>query len=327
MRIGDKHSATRAGRARTSGDTEDLRRRGLRSSPIRTARSRPATSSSPRATTASPPIARSSTPRQARHVLQRRRHRQQCSRRRQPPAGRDRAAAGAGQETDVYFFGDTVEKIGPKKYRITNGGFTTCVQPTPRWDLTPDTVVLNIDHYTLLSRRCSGSRACRCSTCRPLLPDQREDRATGFLMPTYGSSTLRGQTIHNAFFWAIDRSQDATFMHDWFSKTGQGVGPSTATTSAAAPNGNITRTTLERARGDVSRSRTAACIAAGDAQLTSFAAARTRLLPGRLRARGRVDYFSSIATKQTFKTNIDDAYAQPAHVRRQRRSAPGATTR
>ena len=45
----------------------------------------------------------------------------------------------SNQPTDVYFFGDTVEKIGPRKYRITNGGFTTCVQPTPRWDLHADT--------------------------------------------------------------------------------------------------------------------------------------------------------------------------------------------
>src|SRR5262249_32625303 len=57
-----------------------------------------------------------------------------------------------GQDTNVYFFGDTVEKIGPKKYKITNGGFSTCVQPTPRWDLHADTVVLNIDHYTLLKQ-------------------------------------------------------------------------------------------------------------------------------------------------------------------------------
>ena len=35
---------------------------------------------------------------------------------------------------------------------------------------------------------------------------------------------MRGQTLSNAFFWAIDRSQDVTFMHDWFSKTGQGFG-------------------------------------------------------------------------------------------------------
>jgi LPS-assembly protein len=55
-------------------------------------------------------------------------------------------------------------------------------------------------------------------------PTKRDDRATGFLMPTYGSSSLRGQSIHNGFFWAINRSQDATILHDWFSKTGQGLG-------------------------------------------------------------------------------------------------------
>ena len=32
------------------------------------------------------------------------------------------------------------------------------------------------------------------------------------------------RSIHNAFFWAIDRSQDATIMSDWFSKTGTGTG-------------------------------------------------------------------------------------------------------
>ena len=33
----------------------------------------------------------------------------------------------------------------------------------------------------------------------------------------------------------------------------------------------------------------------------------SQLLPGRLRARGRVDYFSSIATNQTFSTNVNQA--------------------
>jgi len=36
-----------------------------------------------------------------------------------------------GQDTIVLFFGKSVEKIGPRKYKITEGGFTTCVQPTP----------------------------------------------------------------------------------------------------------------------------------------------------------------------------------------------------
>ena len=39
------------------------------------------------------------------------------------------------QEPDAYFCGETIEKLGPKTYRITKGGFTTCVQPTPRWEI------------------------------------------------------------------------------------------------------------------------------------------------------------------------------------------------
>ena len=55
-------------------------------------------------------------------------------------------------------------------------------------------------------------------------PIQDDDRATGFLIPTYGASSVKGQSLSNAFFWAISRSQDATFVHDWFSKAGQQMG-------------------------------------------------------------------------------------------------------
>ena len=55
-------------------------------------------------------------------------------------------------------------------------------------------------------------------------PIQSDDRATGFLLPTYGTSTFRGQSLSNAFFWAINRSQDLTLLHDWFTETGQGYG-------------------------------------------------------------------------------------------------------
>ena len=139
------------------------------------ARSRPATSSSRRATTASPPSAPSSTPRRGsarsttrsgiatRQAAARRRRGPAASRRRRWPARRP----------IVYFFGETIEKIGPKKYRITNGGFSTCVQPTPRWDLHAGTVVLNVDHYTLL-KNAVLQREGRADVlpADPVLPDQ-----------------------------------------------------------------------------------------------------------------------------------------------------------
>ena len=109
------------------------------------------------------------------------------------------------------FAGEVIEKIGPRKYKITNGGFTTCVQPTPRWDLRAGTIVLNLEHYTFLRNAVFNVKGV------PLLytpvmyyPTKKEDRATGILLPTLGSTTLRGESIHNAFFWVLDRSQDAT---------------------------------------------------------------------------------------------------------------------
>ena len=43
------------------------------------------------------------------------------------------------QEPDAMFRGREIHKIGPKKYRIVDGAFTTCVQPTPRWEMVSGT--------------------------------------------------------------------------------------------------------------------------------------------------------------------------------------------
>lgn len=212
-----------------------------------------------------------------------------------------------GQDHDVYFFGETVEKVGAQKYRITHGGFTTCVQPTPHWDLNAGSVMLNIDHYTVLRNAVLEVKGV------PMLylpfmyyPTKKEDRATGFLIPTYSNSTLRGQAIHNGFFWAIDRSQDATFLHDWYSRTGQGAGGEYRYNFGAGASGNLRAYLLDQQ---------AATFAQPDGTERSLAALRSyeirgdasQAFPLGLRARGRVSYFSSLTTAQTFNTNIFDA--------------------
>ena len=186
-----------------------------------------------------------------------------------------------GQDTDVFFFGESVEKLGPKKYKIKDGGFTTCVQPTPRWNLQADTVVLNIDHYTTLRQAVFTVKGV------PMLylpfmyyPTNKDNRATGFLIPTYGISTLQGQSIHNAFFWAINRSQDATFLHDWFSKTGQGVGTRVPLQLRRRIRRERPRLHARPARGDVPAGRRHDRRPCPRARATRCAAARTRRCRG-----------------------------------------------
>jgi LPS-assembly protein len=219
------------------------------------------------------------------------------------PAGGIVVPVATGLDTDVYFFGEKIEKLGTKKYRISNGGFSTCVQPTPRWDLSADTVVLNIDDYTLLRQALFKVKGVP-MLYLPIMyyPTKEEGRATGFLLPTYGSSTLRGPTFHNAFFWAINRSQDATFFHDWYSKTGSGGGVEYRYNMGGGSDGTITGYRLDDRATSYQTGSGITTLPAG----TSFTlrGGANQRLPGRMYARGRVDYFSSLITNQTLNTDL-----------------------
>ena len=135
----------------------------------------------------------------------------------------DSAAFGTMQP-DVQFYGETLEKIGEDKYLISHGGFTTCTQANPRWMMTSGSLKLRVDHYAFLRNTLLRAKGFPVLYL-PMMyyPLSKDNRSTGFLLPTYGSSTILGQTISNGFFWAINRSQDATVQHDWYSKTGQQV--------------------------------------------------------------------------------------------------------
>jgi len=213
----------------------------------------------------------------------------------------------AGQETDVYFFGDTVEKVGPKKYKITNGGFTTCVQPTARWEMHADTVFLNLEHYTVLRNAIFSVKGVpMLFTPFMVYPTKSGDRATGFLIPTYGSSSLRGQSIHSAFFWAIDRSQDLTISDDWYSKLGQGIGEQYRYNYGAFGDGSLYAHFLDQhdATFADSSGNTYTEPASKSYELRGSA---NQLLPGNIHLRANVNYFSSILTNQTLNTNIYNA--------------------
>ena len=207
----------------------------------------------------------------------------------------------------VYFFGETVEKIGPKKYRITKGGFSTCVQPTPRWEMSASTVVLNVDHYTLLKNAVMTVKGVP-MLYLPVLyyPTKREDRATGFLLPTYGISSLRGQALHNGFFWAINRSQDATFFHDWFSKTGQGIGTEYRYNYGRGTDGNLRAYVLNEKEVQYVLSDGSLGDPIPATRSYELRGGANQRLPGNLIARANIDYFSSLQTSQTFNTNIYD---------------------
>jgi len=210
------------------------------------------------------------------------------------------------QDPDVYFYGDMIEKISARSYRLTRGGFTTCVQPTPRWEVTSDSVVINLNDYAIARNMLLRVKGVPLMYL-PIIyyPIKDEDRATGFLLPTYGASTLRGQAISNAFFWAIGRSQDATFFHDWFTRTGQGAGAEYRYVSGQASYGNFRFYHLDQKQAEFVQSGSTSIL---PAQTTyQIQGAGNQAVGTAIRLHQRIDYTSNVITQQLYQQNLYQA--------------------
>lgn len=208
------------------------------------------------------------------------------------------------QEADMHFRGETLEKLGEKKYRLTNGGFTSCLQPTARWEFTSGSVTINIDRYVLATNTVFRVKGV------PLLylpviyyPLQEDNRSTGFLLPGYGMSSFRGQTIRNAFFWAINRSSDLTVEHNYFSKTGQAVSGEFRYIASEGSSGQVTASLLDE-KESVTVFPNGNVLDRPASRTTQVRGSLTQQLPGNFRAGAYADYTSNITTRSLYDQDI-----------------------
>jgi len=208
-------------------------------------------------------------------------------------------------DPDVQFYGETLEKVSDDTYVITNGGFTSCVQASPRWQMTSGSLRLRVDHYALLRNMMLKVKGVP-ALYLPYMyyPLSSDGRSTGFLMPSYGSSTYKGHTISNAFFWAINRSQDATFLHDWYSKTGQSIAGEYRYVSISG-SGNF-RSSLLNERPISYLSEGEEVEQAGRRSFNAFGNL-SQSLGGSWYAQGRADYSSDLTVDQLYSTDISRA--------------------
>ncbi len=117
-------------------------------------------------------------------------------------------------------------------------------------------------------------------------------------------------SISNAFFWAISRSQDATFMHDWFSKAGQQYGGEYRYVRGPGSEGSSTVSILNEPARTVEGSED---VVPGQRTYTVVGGIVQRL-PMNLRFRANANYYSSIVTQQNYQQNIFDATTSSAHA-------------
>jgi LPS-assembly protein len=119
------------------------------------------------------------------------------------------------------FTGNIVEKHGPDHYVVHDGTVTTCELPRPKWQFDARHITVDVEgnakiyngNFQLLGF--------------PIFyfpfvmhPVQKEQRQSGFLIPSFGNSSSKGFILGDSFFWVIDRSMDAMIGTEYFSRRG-----------------------------------------------------------------------------------------------------------
>lgn len=204
-------------------------------------------------------------------------------------------------EPEATFTAKLIEKIGPKKYRLTDATFTTCVQPSRRWQIMSSKLTFTVDKYaTMQNARLMVKDVSIMYLPFFYYPIQEDNRATGFLMPGYGSSTYRGFTLSNAFFWAISRNSDATIYHDWFTKSGQGAGLDYRYVNHSG-SGDVRLYAIN----EKSVLADDGTIVTPSKRSYEFRGNLVQRLPANISVQGRANFFTDVATQQLYQSDIN----------------------
>ncbi|HYK48689.1 MAG TPA: putative LPS assembly protein LptD, partial [Terriglobales bacterium] len=119
------------------------------------------------------------------------------------------------------FTGKIVEKQGPDHYLVRQGTVTTCELPKPKWRFEASRITVDVD----------GSAKIYNSTFQlggiPVVyfpfvthPVQKQQRQSGFLIPSFGNSSRKGKIIGESVYLALNRSMDITIGAEYYSKRG-----------------------------------------------------------------------------------------------------------
>jgi lipopolysaccharide assembly outer membrane protein LptD (OstA) len=207
-------------------------------------------------------------------------------------------------EPDVVFWGERIERTGERTYKLTKGGFTTCRQPTKRWEIYGTKGTVTLDERVTLTNAVIRVKGV------PLFylpfmyyPLEEDDRSTGFLLPNYSTSTYAGAGLRNAFFWAINRSQDATLYHDWFSKSGQKYGGEYRYIASPGSDGNVTFLLFNEKEQFAEDGVTVIRPASRSFETQGSI---SQALPRGFRLVGRANYAQDLATRQLYNQNVAD---------------------
>ena len=124
---------------------------------------------------------------------------------------------------DVYFRGEEIEQLEPGVFRIQHGVVTPCTQALPIWEFQARRFDLYANDHVTMKLPVFKVKGVPLIVLPALYwPIDEGHRSTGLLIPSIGTSSRKGFMYSQPFFWAINRTMDATLTFDYYSAAGTG---------------------------------------------------------------------------------------------------------
>lgn len=197
------------------------------------------------------------------------------------------------------FKGRQVDKVGPNRFVVHHGSVTSCELPHPKWIFSAERINFEVGDLAKLHNSLFRLRSI------PIIylpfaehPVEHVGRQSGFLVPSFGQSSVKGTIIGDSYFWAINRSMDMTAGLEYFSKRGFAQhGNFRAVTS---DNSNVTASYF----GVIDRGLGPAHVDQGGEDVKLQA---EQHFPNNVRAVASIEYLSSYLFRVAFAENFTTA--------------------
>jgi LPS-assembly protein len=120
---------------------------------------------------------------------------------------------------------DRADKTGADTFNLEDAMMTACQEKIPKWSFTAKRARIRLDHNAQVYNALFRIKNI------PILylpyasiSISKKDRSSGFLLPSSGSSSIKGRTVHLAYFQTLGRSADLLVRSDVFTRRGVGLG-------------------------------------------------------------------------------------------------------
>lgn len=115
------------------------------------------------------------------------------------------------QSGQVIFEGAIIEKKGENEYSTIKSEYTSCTTCPAAWSFSGQSIDAEIGGYALIKNSFLHFGTVPVLWLPYLIVPLKNERQTGLLTPSMEYSKRWGLSVAQPFFWAISKSQDATF--------------------------------------------------------------------------------------------------------------------